>query len=237
MRTSMSKVVRDLAARTRESANSWNDGMRTQASTAAGRTRWGRGLALVVPSTAAVAALSYSLQSGAMAANFNVADQALIASIDSVDGTGLAAVVSSVNAKNADGSSHAVGTLHLAIGHGKLRGVCIIAKQTIKGVGYSIIIKAATTGEGSGQNLIFDATDAKAVNVRAQNLLVGRSADEISLNGQSLGGQAGGLGIDGPDAIVHLENLHATAWSAELLGAIKAADFTTTIKPGEVTTC
>ncbi|CAM3808367.1 DUF6230 domain-containing protein [Smaragdicoccus niigatensis] len=233
----MSKAVRDLTRSSRESFGSWNNGMRTKAKTTTGGTRWGRGLALIVPSTAAVAALSYSLQAGAMAASFNVADQALIAHIESVDGNGLAAVVSTVNAKNADGSTRPVGTLHLAIGNGKLRGVCIIAKQTVMGVGYSIVIKAATTGEGTGQNLVLDATDAKAFNVTAENLLVGRSADEISLNGQSLGGQPGGLGIDGPDAHVHLENVTGTAWSAELLGAIKAADFTATIKPGEVTTC
>ncbi|MCE5291460.1 MAG: DUF6230 family protein [Nocardiaceae bacterium] len=237
MRTPVSKVVHDLVARTRATAGEWSDGMRAQAKTTTGGTRWGRGLALFVPSAAAVAALSYSLQSGAMAASFNVSDQALIANIESVDGNGLAAVVSTVNAKSVDGSTHPVGTLHLAIGHGKLRGVCIIAKQTVKGIGYSIVIKAATTGEGSGQNLIFDATEAQAVNVKVQNLLVGRSADEVSLNGQNLGGQAGGLGIDGADASVHLEKIHATAWSAELLGAIKAADFTATIKPGEVTTC
>ena len=71
----------------------------------------------------------------------------------------------------------------------------------------------------------------------AKDLMVGRSADEVSLNGQSLGGQAGGLGVDGPHARVHLENLRATAWAAELLGAIKAGDFSATIKPGEVTSC
>ena len=216
---------------------SWNEKMRDQARSTAGKTRWGRGAAILLPSTAAVCAMSYGLTTGAMAATFNVADQPLLVTVESVDGTGIAAVMSSVNSKSPDGSTRPVGTLHVAISEGKLHGVCIIAKQTVKGFGFSIVIKAATTGEGTGQNLVLDATDAKAFNVTAQDLTVGRSADEISLNGQSLGGAAGGLGIDGPNAKVHLENVVGVAWSAELLGAIKASDFTATIKPGDVTSC
>lgn len=216
---------------------SWNASMRAQARNSRGSTRWGRGSAIILPSAAAVFAMSYALTSGAMAASFNVADQPLLATIESVDGIGLAAVVSSVNSKGPDGSTRPVGTLHVAIGQAKLHGVCIIAKQTIKGVGFSIVIKAATNGEGSGQNLVFDATEAEAFNVTTRDLMVGRSADEVRMNGQSLGGQAGGLGIDGPGARVHLENLRATAWAAELLGAIKAGDFSATIKPGAVTSC
>ena len=125
---------------------SWNESMRAQARTSRGGTRWGRGSAIILPSTAAVCAMSYALTSGAMAASFNVADQPLLATIEMVDGTGLSAVVSSVNAKGPDGSSRPEGTLHIAIGDAKLRGVCIIAKQTIKGVGFSIVIKAATNG-------------------------------------------------------------------------------------------
>jgi hypothetical protein len=221
----------------RRALNSWNAGMYEDSARSTSGTRWGRGLALMVPSTMITCAAAYALSSGAMAASFNVADQPLLTTIETVDGTGVAAVVSAVSAKSADGSIRQVPTLHVAISRGTLKGVCIIAPQKVAGMTYSIVIRAAETGIGTGQNIVLDATEAKGFNVNARDLMVGRSADEISLNGRSLGGQPGGLGIDGPNAVVHMENVVGTAFSAELLGAIQASDFSATIKPGVVTSC
>lgn len=215
----------------------WNDRMRLQSESSRHGTRWGRGSVLMLPASGVVALLATQLASGAMAASFNVANAPLEAHIDTIDGTGIAAVISSVNAKNADGSTTPIGTLRAVIGKGKLKGVCIIAKQTVMSHTYSVVIKAAQTGEGVGQNITLDASQAQGFNVNLKNVNVGRSADEVGLNGQRLGGEPGGLGIDGPDATVHLERLVGTAYSAELLGAIQASDFTASVKPGEVTAC
>ena len=225
--------ARGLSDRSVSAVTSWHTNMSFAADENHAGTRWGRGMAVIAPATAAAAAIGLSISGGASAASFNVANVPLTAYVDRVDAEGLAAVMGSVNAKNADGSKTTQATLHAALTSGSLHGVCAIARQNIMGVAYALVIHAANDGGAEGSNIILDATEATGTNVKVQNVTVGRSADEISLNGQNLGGEPGGFGIDGTDATAHLENIVATAYGAELVGALKASDFTAKIEKGE----
>jgi hypothetical protein len=244
----MMTSIRRGASRLGESAAERARGIHSHAATAVGGwkarmdadseavnagTRWGRGMAVIAPATAVAAALGMSIAGGSFAASFNVANVPMTAYVDRVDAHGLAAVIGSMDVKNADGSTTTQATLHAALTSGSLNGICAIVRQEILGVDYALVLRAATDGVASGSNIILDATEAEGENVNIKDVTIGRSADEISLNGQNLGGTPGGFGIDGTDTTAHLENVVATAYGAELVGALQASDFTAKVEKGD----
>lgn len=149
------------------------------------------------PAAAAVVVIGAAISQGALAANFNVANSPLTLHINSLDAQGLGIVVAPTTLKDANGETISKPVLHAALGSGQIDGICMIAQQSILGVTYSVVLSAPSGPErASGANVQFDVESLSAKDVALSNVIIGKSADDISLNGQSLGGQPGGFGLD-----------------------------------------
>ena len=235
-----------VAARTRtvrgeavDSAHEWNERILAAADgDATNGTRWGRGGLIFAPAAAAVVGIGAAISQGALAANFNVANAPLALHIDSVDAQGLAIVMQPTNLKDSNGDVQTKGILHAALGSGEIDGICMIAKQSIMGVDYSVVLSAPAGAEkAAGSNVLFDVESLVAHDVTLTNAILGKSADEISVNGQSVGGQPGGFGLDASDGTAILKDVNGTAYGASILGSLQAPVFDASIRPGEVTSC
>jgi hypothetical protein len=236
---SASKLALRARGRATDTVSSWNSQIIAEAEGDATKgTRWGRGALVMVPSLAIVAGLGSAISQGALAANFNVANQPVTLAIGSVDAQGLGIVMAQANVKNPDGSTEPTAILHAVLGSGSIDDVCLIARQSMLGVTYSVVISAPKNEQkASGANVQFDVTGLQAKGVKLTNALIGRSADDISVNGQSLGGQPGGFGLDASEGTAVLNDVTGTAYGASILGSLEAPVFEASIKPGEVTTC
>lgn len=221
------------------SAHDWNEQIVAAADgKATNGTRWGRGALIFAPAAAAVVGIGAALSQGALAANFNVANSPIELHINSVEAEGLAIVMSPASLKDESGGTQSKGVLHAALGSGQIDGLCLIAKQTLMGVTYSVVLMIPQGEErASGSNVQFDVESLVAHDVALTNAILGKSADEISLNGQTLGGQPGGFGLDATNGTAVLNDVSGTAYGASILGSLQAPVFDASIKPGEVTSC
>ena len=103
-------------------------------------------------------------------------------------------------------------------------------KQSVLGVDYTIVMKA--TG-GAGDNMLFDLTQGVLDDTVLSNAVVGKSADELSFGGQSLGGQPGGFGVDASESDVSAKNITGSAYGAAILGQMKIPHLELNIEPGQ----
>lgn len=151
-------------------------------------TRWGRGLAVLVPTAVAAGFVGVAITQGALAAGFNVADQPFEMRVSELQGNGLGVVIGAANVKSADGSVSQKAVLHAGLNSADIAGLCLIAKQNFMGAAYSVLLSAGGDERAGGQNVMFDVTDLDATPAVLSGALLGRSADEIFAAGQSLGG-------------------------------------------------
>ncbi|MBJ8348444.1 DUF6230 family protein [Antrihabitans sp. YC2-6] len=237
------EAVADRARASRErataSVHSWSDHLLEESEgKAKAGTRWGRGSLVLIPTGAAVVAIGTAISQGALAANFNVANQPIDLHINKVTAQGLGIVMASASVKDDQGNSTPKGILHAALGSGEIDGICMIAKQSLMGVTYSVVL-SVPEGEqkATGANVQFDVEGLVAHDVALTNALLGKSADEISLNGQSLGGQPGGFGLDATNGTAVLNDVSGSAYGASILGSLEAPVFEASIQAGEVTSC
>jgi hypothetical protein len=239
-RGSVSKSVASSRQLTMNSVKSWNrDVLEAADGDVKVGTRWGRGASIIVPSFLAIAGIAAAIGNGALAANFNLANQPIDLHINSVTADGMGIVMSSANVKNEDGSMNPTALLHAAIGSGQIDGICMIAKQSILGATYSVILSVppGLPELTTGANVQFDVTDLVAHDIKITNAFIGKSADDLEVSGQNLGGQPGGFGFDAGNGTAVLNDVSGTARGASILGSLEAPVFNASIKPGEVTSC
>ena len=152
-------------------------------------TRWGIGTAALVPPTAGAVVLGAAIAQGALAANFNVANQPFTIGIDRLEGEGLGAVL---GAASPQGTDEKPGVLHAALSSAKLTGLCV-AGAPISARAEVHDLDRRQGRASSGQNLFFDVTELSASPATLKGAVLGASADTVAVDGNSLGGHSGRL--------------------------------------------
>ncbi|MFI9116757.1 DUF6230 family protein [Streptomyces venezuelae] len=236
-------------------AADWNARMLAEAADGTRRgTRWGRGALAFVPSALAVAALGTALAQGALAANFSVTGQPFTLTSNGVEGSGFGAIVNTPPVGRPDGTT----TTHTAMARvgfasAGLAGLCGIVHQSIAGVPYSLLLtggqKVTATPPATfatdidASNLYIQATELQAYGpTTLQNAVLGQSADQVTVAGKPLtGALPGGFGLgsaggEGGSSIT-LHGLDATAYDAEMAGALVLPDLRIRVVAGTATTC
>ncbi|MGW1935133.1 DUF6230 family protein, partial [Streptomyces sp. NPDC001919] len=217
-------------------------------------TRWGRCALALAPSALAIGVLGTALAQGALAANFSVTGQPFTLTSNGVEGTGFGAIVNTPAVGRPDGST-TTDTAMARVGFASagLAGLCGIVHQTIAGVPYSLLLTggqkvAATpptafTTDIDASNLYIQATELRAYGrTTLQNAVLGQSADQVTVAGRPLTGAVpGGFGLgsaggEGGSSIT-LHGLDATAYDAEMAGALVLPDLRIRVVAGTATTC
>ena len=195
-------------------------------------TRWARSGWALVPTTLAVAAIGVAITQGVLAANFAVNDQAFTLNVAQLEGQGLGAVLAAENL----GSGKKTGVLHAGMVSAKLSGVCIVVHQSVLGVDYTITVSSGAGG-ATGDNLYFDVTDLSASPATLKGAILGESADQVTVNGNSLGGAKGGFGLDNSKGSVTLNNVSGSAYQAQVAGALSLPHLGINVHLGTVNHC
>ncbi|MGI8679656.1 MAG: DUF6230 family protein [Jatrophihabitans sp.] len=229
------KAAREVG---RGRAKEWNERMLAEADDATPRgVRWSRGSLALVPATAAVLIIGLAIAQGLLAASFNVSNQKFDLHVKTLDGTGLGAVLAASNLKNSDSSTQKAGVLHAGLKSAKLSGLCIVVHQSMLGVKYSITVGAGGAVASDGQNLFFDITDLNATPATLRGAILGESADDVAINGTSLGGTPGAFGLDVTRGTVNLANVVGSAYQAQVAGSLKLPNLAINVKLGDVNSC
>jgi hypothetical protein len=105
------------------------------------------------------------------------------------------------------------------------------------GVKYSITVGSSGTQAASGDNLFFDITDLTSSPATLKGAVLGVSADEIAVNDTSLGGQPGAFGLDVTRGTVNLRDVVASAYQAQVAGALTLPNLGINVKLGEAKGC
>lgn len=222
----------------RERAGAWHAAMLDEAEDGTRRgTRWGIGAGALGPSIATVAVLGFAITQGALAASFNVSNQKFLLNVKELEGTGLGAVLAAENVKDPNSKKDQTGVLHAALAQAQLSGLCIVVHQSMLGVKYSITVGAGGTANATGDNLFFDITDLNSSPAILKGAVLGVSADEIGVNGTSLGGQPGAFGLDVTRGTVNLRNVVASAYQAQVAGALTLPNLGINVKLGDAKGC
>lgn len=245
------KAARALA----RSAAQWSTAMLAEAADGTRRgTRWGRGAFAFVPSVLAVGALGAAMAQGALAANFSVTGQPFTLTSNGVSGTGFGAIVNTPPVGRPDGTSTATtGMARVGFAQAGLAGLCGIVHQSIAGLPYSLLLTAGQkvtttppatfTTDIDASNLYIQATELQSYGpTTLQNAVIGQSADQVLVDGKTLtGAQPGGFGLGsagGPGgSSVNLHGLNATAYDAEIAGALVLPQLDIRIVGGTATSC
>ncbi|MFE0644021.1 DUF6230 family protein [Streptomyces sp. NPDC058877] len=233
----------------------WNARMLAEAADGSRRgTRWRRGALAFVPSVLAVGALGAALAQGALAANFSVTGQPFTLTSNGVEGSGFGAVVNTPAVGRPDGTT-TTNTAMARVGFASagLAGLCGIVHQTIAGVPYSLLLTggqevAATppatfTTDIDASNLYIQATELQAYGpTTLQNAVLGQSADQVTVAGKPLtGALPGGFGLGSAGgeggSSIRLHGLNATAYDAEMAGALVLPNLKIRVVAGTATAC
>ncbi|MGQ0467024.1 MAG: DUF6230 family protein [Sporichthyaceae bacterium] len=196
-------------------------------------TRWALGTAALVPPAAGAAVLGVAIAQGALAANFNVANQRFTLGVDRLEGDGLGAVLAAANPSQ---SSDRPGVLHAALSSARLTGLCILVKQSLLGLPYTISI-GAKGAPATGEKLFFDVTELSATPATLKGAVLGAAAETVTVGGTSLGGAPGGFGLDVTRGTVVLEKVKASAYQAQVAGALTLPELGIKVRPGDVGGC
>ncbi|MFF9475988.1 DUF6230 family protein [Streptomyces roseolus] len=236
-------------------AAGWNARMLAEAADGTRRgTRWGLGALALVPSCLAIGALGAALAQGALAANFSVTGQPFTLTSNGVSGSGFGAIVNTPSVGRPDGTT-TTDTAMARVGFASagLAGLCGIVHQSIGGVPYSLLLTggqpvtatppASFTTDIDASNLYIQATELQAYGpTTLQNAVLGQSADQVTVAGKPLtGALPGGFGLGSAGgeggSSIRLHGLNATAYDAEMAGALVLPNLKLRIVAGKATTC
>ncbi|MFI8419628.1 DUF6230 family protein [Streptomyces sp. NPDC085479] len=253
-RTAGARLARLRAHGARATAE-WNARMLAEAADGTRRgTRWGRGACALVPSCLAIGALGAALAQGALAANFSVTGRPFTLTSNGVSGSGFGAIVNTPAVGRPDGTT-TTDTAMARVGFASagLAGLCGIVHQSIAGVPYSLLLTGGQkvtatpptsfTTDIDASNLYIQATELQSYGpTTLQNAVLGQSADQVTVAGKPLtGALPGGFGLgsaggEGGSSIT-LHGLNATAYDAEMAGALVLPDLRLRVVAGTATTC
>lgn len=227
-----------LREQARERARRWHAAMLSDAEDGPRRgTRWGIGASALGPSIATIAVLGFAITQGALAASFNVSNQKFFLNVKELQGSGLGAVLAAENVKDAGSTKDQVGVLRAGLASARLNGLCIVVNQTMLGVKYSITVDSGGTQVASGENLFFNITDLTSSPATLKGAVLGVSADEIAVNDTPLDGQPGGFGLDVTRGTVNLRDVVASAYQAQVAGALTLPNLGINVRLGEARSC
>lgn len=242
-----------VAARIRSAAVEWNrrmlaesdavDAARLATATTATSvprakgTRWKRATTAIVPAGVAVTGMAVLMTQGVLAANFNASDAPFVLKVGKLVGKSLVAVPAAEGSKGTDGTSKKDAVLHAGLAEAQINGVCIVATQSLFGLDFTITVSSPDTKVSQGQNIFFDVTSIGASTATLSNTILGKSADDITINGKSMGGTAGAFGIDGTGGTVTLENVSGMARQAQIASSLTLPNLSIQVHPGTVDHC
>ncbi|MCZ0978907.1 DUF6230 family protein [Streptomyces diastatochromogenes] len=246
--------MNDLLSGARSAAADWNARMLAQAADGTRRgTRWG-----AAPSPSSLRRRHrpprHRLAQGALAANFSVTGQPFTLTSNGVEGSGFGAIVNTPAVARPDGTSTtstAMARVGFASAH--LAGLCGIVHQTIAGVPYSLLLTggqtvtatapATFTTDIDASNLYIQATELQAYGpTTLQNAVLGQSADQVTVAGKPLtGALPGGFGLGSAGgeggSSISLHGLNASAYDAEMAGALVLPDLKLRVVAGTANAC
>lgn len=189
----------------------------------AGKVRWKRFAALMVPAGLGAVALIAMTANGSIAASFAVSGQSFKVSADQLQGTGFAQYGTLDETQK--GVKHPVAIS--VVGHAKLKNLCqsVLIKSPMGPL--TLLVKA---GQGdtpaSADNMVVDASQLSG-NATFKNIEIGRDAgtlDKVPDKGPS------GLFAQQADTVT-IEDLHQTAWAVNA-GTFRLNGLKLNIKPG-----
>ncbi len=196
-------------------------------------TRWVRGVAVLLPATLAAGLVGAGIVQGALAANFTVGSQPLDLVLKRADAKGLGIVMVSTDMRSPDGSTNPEPVVKASLGSANIDGLCAVVKQSLLGQTVALQIVAAAKGQAQGSGIDFLVTELNVGETELTNAVLGRSADEVAVDGQNMGGQPGGFGLDVSQGTAVLNDLTGKAVGASIMGALKAPDFSASLHKGD----
>ncbi|MEH0846299.1 DUF6230 family protein [Micromonospora sp. CPCC 205711] len=144
-----------------------------------GRTRWRRFAAMMVPTTAAVGAILFGMQSGAIASDITVSGQTFKIGAERLEGDGFKQYGGKVKEKN--GTVHPVALAEIS--SADLYKLC----QSVKADGIPVVL-TIHAGEGKeparAKDLLI-AMDSLDGNATFTNIKIGRDASELNASAQA----------------------------------------------------
>lgn len=189
----------------------------------AGKVRWKRFAALMVPAGVAAVALVGLTASGSIAASFAVSGQSFKVSADQLQGTGFAQYGTLDQTQK--GAKHPVAIS--VIGHAKLKNLC---QSVLIDSPMGKLTLLVTAGKGgtpaSADNMVVDASQLSG-NATFKNIEIGRDAGTITKVRQQ---GPSGLFAQQADTVT-IDNLHQTAWAVNA-GTFRLNGLKLNIKPG-----
>ncbi|MEV4481315.1 DUF6230 family protein [Micromonospora coxensis] len=140
-----------------------------------GRTRWRRFAAMMVPATAAVGAILFGMQSGAIAADITVSGQTFKIAADRLEGDGFKQYGGIVKEKN--GKTHPVALSE--IDSAKLYKLCQSVRADLPGLPVVLTINAGDDEPATARDLLI-AMDTLEGNATFSNIKIGRDATDLN---------------------------------------------------------
>ncbi|SCG59296.1 DUF6230 family protein [Micromonospora coxensis] len=145
-----------------------------------GRTRWRRFAAMMVPATAAVGAILFGMQSGAIAADITVSGQTFKIAADRLEGDGFKQYGGIVKEKN--GRTHPVALSE--IDSAKLYKLCQSVRADLPGLPVVLTINAGDDQPATARDLLI-AMDTLEGNATFSNIKIGRDATDLNPSAQA----------------------------------------------------
>ncbi|WP_432901378.1 DUF6230 family protein [Micromonospora matsumotoense] len=151
-----------------------------------GRTRWRRFAAMIVPASAAVGAILFGMQSGAIASDITVSGQTFKIGAERLEGDGFTQYGGIVKEKN--GKVHPVALSE--IGSAQLYKLCQSVRADLPGLPVVLTINAGDDKPATAKNMMI-AMDSLAGEATFTNIRIGRDATDLNPSAQ-----AGSFGQD-----------------------------------------
>jgi hypothetical protein len=141
-----------------------------------GRTRWRRFAAMMVPATAAVGAILFGMQSGAIASDITVSGQTFKIGAERLEGDGFKQYGGVVREKN--GTVHPVALAE--IGSADLYKLCQSVRADLPGMPVVLTINAGDGKDPAKAKDLLIAMDSLDGNATFSNIKIGRDASDLN---------------------------------------------------------
>ncbi|MFC4146832.1 DUF6230 family protein [Micromonospora mangrovi] len=145
-----------------------------------GRTRWWRFAAMMVPATAAVGAILFGMQSGAIASDITVSGQTFKIGAERLEGDGFKQYGGIVKEKN--GKVHPIALSEIS--SAELYKLCQSVRADLPGLPVVLTINAGDKDPATAKDLLI-AMDSLEGNATFTNIKIGRDATDLNPTAQA----------------------------------------------------